>query len=395
MEPKKKRMLAAVCMYHAFNDGSLVILPALFPLLYTQKFLITRYSDIGTMVLIGLAVSVIAQALIGHFSKPRHSRYYLAVDALIVGISLLLLTLSRNYMMLVLFFIGIRLGTSIYHPVGFSWISHSFKGPSLDRAMGMQSAFGNIGVLLAFTSTGFLAEHYGWKTPLYVWGSINLAAVIAGFAISAGTTSKEEIAEQKESEKKPISWPHTFRGVAIFIPLILFGGLAWGIMLDYSPSLLNHRLGMPPSMMGMVLGLWMAAGTLSALFYGRIAERFNRRRTLMASYVVMAASSLTLAFGTSAPLVIAAFALSGLGLFITYPSIPSFMSEIIRDRERTAAFALSANISIVGNSVFSFISGHISDMFSIQAPFVLLSAMVILVIFYLRHLIRSGRISGV
>lgn len=115
----------------------------------------------------------------------------------------------------------------------------------------------------------------------------------------------------------------------------------------------------------------------------------------MASYVVMAASSLTLAFVTSAPLVIAAFALSGLGLFITYPSIPSFMSEIIRDRERTAAFALSANISIVGNSVFSFISGHISDMFSIQAPFVLLSAMVVLVIFYLRHLIRSGRISGV
>ncbi len=387
-------MLATVSLYHMFNDGSLVILPALFPLLYTQGRLISSYSDIGTMAMLGLVMSIIAQAIIGHFSKPRHSRYYLALDALIVGIALLFLTTSKNYPMLVFFFVGIRLGTSIFHPVGFSWISHSFKGIALDKAMGIQSAFGNIGVLLAFTSTGFLAERYGWKMPIYIWGAANLAAVLAGLFISAGTISTEEIAEQKESEKKPISWSRTFREMRIFIPMMLLGGLAWGIMLDYSPSLLNHRLGMSASRMGAVLGLWMFAGTLSALFYGKITELLNRNRTLITAYILMTVSALTLALGRNIPIVIAAFVLLGLGLFITYPSIPSYMSEVIRPRERTAAFALSANISIAGNSIFSYISGHVSDKFGIQAPFVLLGAAVLLVISYMSMMIRNGRIKA-
>lgn len=385
-------MLAAVALHHSCNDGSVVILPSIFPLLYTQGKLISDYGDIGNTIILGLAVAVVSQGLIGHFAKPRQTRWYLALDALLVGISLLLLTLATNFWMLVLFFIGIRLGTSIYHPVGIAWVSHSFQGKQMDRSMGIQSAFGNIGVLLAFTSTGIIADSFGWKAPLYVWGVINLAAVAAGLMLSSRTVSLEDIAEQKETEKEAISWKEAFRAVGVFIPMMLLGGLAWGVIINYSPSLLNHRLGLSMSTTGIILGCWMCAGTISALMYGKTAGRLGRGRTLLLAYLIITEASFTLAIGKSLFAILLAFTLCGLALFVTYPAILSFISVVIGPRNRTAGFALSANVAIAGNSIFAYISGHISDVFGIQAPFLLLGSVTSVIVCYMIIMILKGRI---
>ena len=379
-------------MFHACNDGSVVILPAVFPVLYNRQYLITRYSDIGTMIMLGLGVAIVSQALIGHFSKPRQTRYYLAADALLVGVSLLLMTTSTSYLTLVLFYAGIRLGTSIYHPVGVSWVSHSFQGNELDRAMGIQSAFGNIGVMLAFTSTGFLLDSFGWQMPLFIWGGLNLTVLAAGLLVSRKTVSAQEVLEQKESERQPVSWPKAFRHMRAFIPMMLLGGLAWGIMLNYSPSLLNHRLGMSMSKTGMILGGWMCAGTFAALMYGRLTAVLSRRRTLIGAYALMASAAFVLGTAKNVPLIVIAFVSFGLALFTTFPSILSFVSLMLAPRDRTAGFALSANVNIIGNSIFAYISGHISDSFGIQAPFLLLGSITAMVLIYMSVLLRTGRI---
>ncbi|MBN2185819.1 MAG: MFS transporter [Candidatus Krumholzibacteriota bacterium] len=392
IEKVKKRLLATVSLHHAFNDGSSVTLPAIFPILYKKQLLILNYSAIGNIILSGMIVAIAAQALVGHYVRPRHSRYFLALDALIVGVSLLLMTLAANFGMLVLFFIGMRIGTSIYHPVGISWVSHSFRGKALDRAMGTQSAFGNIGVLLAFTSTGFLAHTFGWKMPLYIWGTANLLAVPVGLLLSRGTVSSVDIAEQKEVEKNPASWFLAFRQLGIFIPLTLLGGLAWGIMIYYSPSLLNHKLSLSMSHTGMILGYWMSAGTIAALLYGKITSLIGRCKTVLTSITAIALGAFILAYGTNLAAVITAFVLLGLALFTIYPATISFISSTVGERNRTVGFAINANIAIIGNSVFAKISGNISDSFGIQSPFILLGAASISMILYMSYIIKSGRV---
>jgi FSR family fosmidomycin resistance protein-like MFS transporter len=391
---KRRRILGSISLHHACNDASTVVLPSIFPLLYTQGLLISSYSDIGTTILVGLVTAVIFQALVGHFARTRHSRYYLALDAVLVGTSLLLMTRATSYWMLVLFFIGVRMGTSIYHPVGISWISHTFTGRNLDRAMGFQSAFGNVGVLLAFASTGFLAEHYGWRAPLFLWGTINLSAVAIGLYLSRNAYEKSEIARQIEEEKEPVSWRRAFRGIRSFIPMMVLGGLAWGITVNYAPSLLNHRLGVPMSLTGIIMGCWMSAGTLSAFMYGRISASLGRARTLVYAYIAIMIVALIFGLGRSVPLSIGAFALFGIALFSTYPANLSFIGSSVDPRNRTAAFSLASNIMIIGNSIFSFISGRISDTFGINAPFLLLAAMTLVVLSYLVAMIRTGRVSA-
>jgi MFS family permease len=389
MQSIRRKILSTVALHHFCNDASVVTLPAIFPLLYTEGVLIRKYSNIGTIILIGLAVAVVFQLLIGHHIKRRHYRCCLALDALIVGISLILMTFSRNYLMLVLFFIGVRIGTSVYHPVGISWITSTFQSKGLDRAMGFQSAFGDIGVLFAFASTGLLAQFLGWRTPLILWGIVNLAAVGIGLIFSRGTSYPVALDETGE-----VSWRETIGRLRAFMPVIILGGMAWGVTLGYAPSLFNHRLGISMSKTGLILSCWMAAGTLSSFFYGKIAEFLGRHRTITIAYIVIVVTAIILGLSGNTYITIGAFIAYGTALFITYPAILSFVGSTVEAKNRTAAFSLVATIQILGNSMFAFISGFLSDAYGINTPFLLLGGATLLSVIYITLVLRRKKITA-
>jgi MFS family permease len=138
----------------------------------------------------------------------------------------------------------------------------------------------------------------------------------------------------------------------------------------------------------------MAAGTLSAFMYGRVSASLGRARTLVYAYIVIMIVSVVFGLGRNIPLAIGAFALFGIALFSTYPANLSFIGSRVEERHRTAAFSLASNIMIIGNSIFSFVSGRISDRFGINAPFLLLGVMTVIVLAYLVVMVRTGKVSA-
>jgi FSR family fosmidomycin resistance protein-like MFS transporter len=378
MKQRERKILGAVSIFHAFNDASVVALPTVLPILYTQGVLIKRYADIGTMILIGLAMAILCQFVIGHRAKGRHYRRLLALDNLVVGLFLMLTPLARHYFVLVLFYLGVRIGSSIYHPVGIAWISHSFRGKRLDRAMGIQSAFGDIGVLAAFLATGYLAQHFGWMTPLFVWGSLNLAAAAAGLLWSRGADRGEGYREPDE----PVSWKETFSDQKYLLMPILLGGIAWGIMLAYGPSLLNHRLGAPMSATGLILGGWIGGGAVTSFLYGKVVDRIGRYRTLVLGCVLTALATCVIGLSTNLALTAATMAFFGMSIFITFPAFLALVSASAKSKNRTAAFSMVSNLQIIGNCTFTFVGGFMSDAWGIHTPFLLLGAVSLVIAIY-------------
>ena len=378
MERREKKILGSVSVFHAFNDASVVALPTIFPILYTQGVLIKRYADIGTMILVGLVLAIFCQFAIGHWAKGRHYRMLLALDNLIVGVFLLLTPLAHSYFVLVLFYLGVRIGSSIYHPVGISWISHSFRGKHADRAMGIQSAFGDLGVLAAFLATGYLAQKFGWMTPLFVWGAFNLAAAAVGLLCSRGIDN----GDSSPGEDEPVSWRETFSDQKYLLMPILLGGLSWGIMLAYGPSLLNHRLGAPMSATGLILGAWIAGGAVASFSYGKIAERFGRYPTIVVGCALTAVATCVIGLSRSLALTAATMAFFGIALFITFPALLTLIGAATKSKNRTAAFSMVSNLQIVGNCIFTFIGGFMSDAWGIHTPFFLLGATSLMIAVY-------------
>ncbi len=387
MDAKQKKLLGAVSVFHVFNDASVVTLPTIFPLLYTQGYLIKRYADIGALMLVGLAVSILFHFFVGHWAKGRHYRPLLFLGVLTVGLFLWLTPYARSFGMLLLFYVGVRIGSSIYHPVGVSWVTHSFGGRLFDRAMGIQSAFGDVGVLAAFLGTGYLAQHYGWSVPLHVWGALCAAGAFAGLVLSRGTNGADDAGDESEA----VSWRETILDQRRLVVPAVVGGVAWGINMAYAPSLLNHRLGAPISLTGIILGGWIAAGVAASLTYSRIAARIGRHGVIALGFSATAVSTLLIGLSTNLALTAALIAIFGYALLLTFPALLTLVGASAKSKNRTAAFSLIANLQIVGNAVFVFVSGFMSDAWGIHTPFLMLGALSTFVAFYAAALRKRER----
>ena len=378
MNAREKKILGSVSVFHLFNDASVVALPTIYPILYSQGLLIKRYADIGTMIFIGLIVSILFHFFVGHWAKGRHYRLLLVLDDLVVGLFLLLTPLAKNYLALIFLYVGVRIGSSIYHPVGISWITHTFRGKNFDRAMGIQSAFGDVGVLAAFLGTGYLAQSFGWTNPLYVWGVLCITAAIAGCILSRGTADGGE----HENVEESVSWRETFHDQRYLILPALLCGISWGITLAYGPSLLNHKLGAPMSITGLILGCWIGAGTIASLMYGKVVRRIGRYGAIVLGCILTAVTTCIIGFSTNLVLSAVLMAAFGWSLFLTFPALLTLVGSIAKSRNRTAAFSLNANIQILGNAAFTFVAGFMSDAWGINTPFFLLGAVAIVIAVY-------------
>lgn len=105
-----------------------------------------------------------------------------------------------------------------------------------------------------------------------------------------------------------------------------------------------ERRGLPPALIGLTLGLGLAAASLSGLASASLASRIGRRRTLFVSGILMALTGLDLAL-TTHPVLLVAAGITGmlgaasvdLGPFASVEQ--AVLAEAVPANERNVAFA--------------------------------------------------------
>ena len=378
----KKRILLAASLFHVVTDASTVITPMVFPILYNQKFLITRYSQIGLLSNIGLLTTLAVQFLVVRLSFRHEYRAMMLVSGLGICGSMALVPEARSFGMLVLFFMALRVFTSFYHPVVIAWISKSRagSGKELDDAMGIQSGSGNFGVVLGYLTVGFLAQGLGWKFPLFAWSAFGLVLVAAGIAVLRGISSRSE----ERPSLSAASWLRSLAGIKRFIPGFFFGGIGWSVVIYYAPSLLNHRFEIPMGRTGLVLALWIGLGTLTGYGYGVWSRRFGRKRVFLFSMGGAMVTLFLIGFAPAKGLAVASLIAFGGFLLMTYPSLHTFVGSTVPEAGQTQAFSWVSNIQLLSGALISLVSGFLSDAIGIQFPFILTGILTVAVfLFYL------------
>ena len=105
-----------------------------------------------------------------------------------------------------------------------------------------------------------------------------------------------------------------------------------------------ERRGLPPALIGLTLGLGLAAASLSGLASASLASRIGRRRTLFVSGILMALTGLDLALATHPVLLVAAGITGMLGAASVdlgpFASVEqAVLAEAVPANERNVAFA--------------------------------------------------------
>jgi len=363
----KNRILLSASFFHALNDAATVVVPMAFPLLYAEGRLITSYTQIGLLSNLGLLTTLLVQFFVVNVSFRFEYRSLLLVSFLGICASLFLTPLASSFPALLFFFLLVRVFTSFYHPIVIAWVSRSQPAHGLDLAMGVQSGSGNVGVLLAFVSVGYLAQRWDWTLPIYAWAVFGLALGVVGTVTLRGVSSKVV----EKPSLRVSSWVRILKGVRRLVPGFIFGGTGWAVTIYYAPSLLNHEFAIPMGRTGLYLALWVGLGTVSGYGYGFLSRRLGRRRVFLSSVGLAAASLAVLGLSGSRPLAVAALLVFGVSLLMTYPSLHTFVGSSVPNADQTQAFSWVSNIQLTAGAVVGLLAGVLSDAFGIRAPFVL------------------------
>ena len=378
----KKRILLSASLFHALTDAATIVTPTIFPILYSQGFLIKKYSQIGILSNVGLITTLLLQFWVVSLSFKHEYRWMMLLSGLGIALANFLVPLSPSFFVLLLMFVLLRAFTSFYHPVVIAWISRSRAGSDreLDDAMGIQSGSGNLGVLVAFISTGYLAQHYGWKMPLYVWGIIGLVITAVGVSVINKVSSRQETQPNLSAG----NWFQVLKRISHLMPGFFFGGMGWSVTIYYAPSLLHNNFNIPMGQTGVYLALWIGLGTFTGYLYGVWSRKFGRKRVFLTSLAGATVCLLLIGFSASKTLSVISLLLFGGFMLMTYPSLHTFVGSTVRDEEQTLAFSWVSNIQLISGAVISLLAGFLSDLVGIRFPFILSGFLTLaILLFYL------------
>jgi len=351
---KPPSLLWVISFHHACNDGTLMTLVALIPILIHVMGI--SYYEVGLLGF-ALIITVAVQYLVGRFADRISSRYLLELGAGLMGLSFVLLLFVDEFVGLFLAVGVMRVGASFYHPVGTSWITREYAGEYLETALGVQSGVGNFGVIVALGTSGFLGEAFGWKAPCILWAGLNFTAVLLGSLLisNGGVRTRAPVRRQAVSSGRTL-----LKMLPLVIPIVA-GGALYQITSYFGPANLPTEGGGSPGTADLMFAIWIGVGTVTSYLFGRFSAAYGKTRLLVAGYAVSAAGVAVLGLSTSWPIVGPTLVFYGALLFITYPALFAIVSDLTDAEERGTAFGILFGFQLGGGAAFVGASGMVAE----------------------------------
>jgi FSR family fosmidomycin resistance protein-like MFS transporter len=374
------RILSTVSLIHAVNDGSTAVISILFPIF--KEIFHLSYTQVGIITGGGLFVTLVGQLVLGRLADGKNVNSFLLTGLLLTSFSLVLLSVSTGFITLICLIFFMRFATSFFHPIGIGWISRTYKKGRLDWAMGIQSGFADLGAFLAILTTLSITQLTNWTVPLYGWACICILCLLVSVALTYHL-NKVFVIVPKETKKHSLKEMATdafkrMKSIRLLIPAFMISGASWGVIITYFPLLLTERTTLSLPVIGFLVALWAGVGSITSLSYGRIRSYINRKKLLVAAYIMIGILSVLLAFFTQIIILIVVMILLGIAVFLTYPALFSFVSEVTHESEEGWTFGLTFTFQTGGGAILLFLGGVLSDLYGIWIPFALLGILSLL-----------------
>jgi len=198
-----------------------------------------------------------------------------------MGLSAMLVALSRGPWTL-----GIALGllgtfASIYHPVGIPMLVQGAQRPG--RTIGVNGLAGNLGVAVAALLTGLLIELAGWRQAFVVPG---VAALVAGIAF-ARIAPRETPPSARAARPGAVALtrPQAARIFLVMTATSVTANLLFNFSTNGNAQLLAERMAgvvHDPALLGLLLGAVYAVASIAQVVVGVLLDRVPLKRLYFA-----------------------------------------------------------------------------------------------------------------
>lgn len=121
-----------------------------------------------------------------------------------------------------------------------------------------------------------------------------------------------------------------------------------------------------------VVDIYLIVVAALQIIFGSIGDRYGHKRTLQSGLILFGLGSLGSAFSTSANMLIAFRAITGLGAALMMPSTLSILTDVFREpKERSRAIAVWSSVFSIGAGLGPLIGGYLLEYFAWSSVFYL------------------------
>lgn len=339
-------------MIHIMNDGTVFLLPTVLPLIVIEYGF--SYGIAGFVSAIIPFCLGVFQTPVGRFSDRLSNALLLRTGILIVAAGSLMVGFVPVLFIPGLFLIGI--GGSFYHPVGYAYTSKIIKNGSSGTALGLQSASGDCGTLVAFLTAGSLVLLAGWRSVFITWGALCFAAfVVSSFLLR----NRETETHSSGSVPSDLSLLKKKDAVLIIILFAILGAVQ-RILSTYLPAVFFIG-GSNINIADILTAVLIGAGVLGELLGGRLVDRFEGRNITL--FYFASSSLILVALYAVSEISVVALLVAAAGLVITglYPVFYLMMRLVTSVKIVGVSYGLLLSIGMLSGIGSLTAGGYIMD----------------------------------
>jgi MFS transporter, FSR family, fosmidomycin resistance protein len=332
------KLIALLAFGHFVIDVNQGSLPALLPFLKQHHAL--SYAQAAMILLAANLTSSIIQPLFGWVSDQIAQRWILPVSVFVSGAGIALLGLAPGYTAVLTLVVVMGLGVAAWHPEGYKTAT-GVAGDRKATALSWFSLGGNVGIALGPPLITFLVTGIGPEGTL----GMLLPAVLVGMLLVA-------VLPMISREAAPVRTPTAVRREGATMPramalLILVVSIrAWASFgfTTFVPFYYVDTLKADPTIVGVLLFVFLGAGALGTVVAGPIADRVGPRAFM--KWVLLAAAPFGVLFLLSrGPLAFVMLALYG-GVLTSSFSVSIVLGQSYLPRHAGMASGLIVGFAI-------------------------------------------------
>jgi len=330
-----RRVLATLSYGHLATDLSQGAIPTLLPVFKAQYLL--SYTDVGFIVLMANISSSVIQPAFGVLSDRLMVRWLMPLGALVAGTGIVLAVVSPYYgMMLAMVFLS-GLGVAAFHPEGYKFAALS-SGERRATGMSYFSVGGNLGYGLGPAAASIAISLAGRDGMAYIL-AFSVPAAILLWRVSA-PHQRERLEAAWTGRASPEGSPAPARTQAVRASSIVLGLLVLFVILrswisvgisSFIPLYYTEVRHADPRFAGLLVSVFLGAGSVGTLLGGLAADRWGHRRMLILSMALLP-PLLWMLTRTSGIEVILVALVSGMAVVSTFAVAMVMAQSLIPDR---------------------------------------------------------------
>jgi MFS family permease len=368
--------LVLLSVAHAAIHAQSALMPLIYPIVIIQFGL--NAADIGTFIAITTAVGGSMQLAYGALTRYVARPTLLAGGQLLFGASLVVGGLSQSVGQLLASISAARIGASPQHPVGNALISDAFPPERRGFAISAHISGGNVGTILVPFVGGAMLLAFGWQVTLALFG---VPALVIGVLLAV-FVREDHAAYRRRARASGTVRAHAREVVGrrdlrliLGASLVAAGGRGLDIVAPFMVLYLSGPLGLTEGEVAILYAILLVGSVVGPVVAGVLSDRFGRRPTLVAYYVLSAAGILAfLAAGANLLLLIPLLLPFGTAVFSESPVLQAYLADRATGPMRDVAFAIYFTFAFGIGAFWAFVIGHLAAGFGFPVAFGVMAA---------------------